>query len=89
MKFLFKSNTSLYETKIVTISNTLQHWMENGNLKELIAIDLDGSDNLTEDVLFKFINKYGPQLQGKIYLYTNKSIIFLKEGFIHSVHVVC
>merc|ERR1719412_3367472 len=42
----------------------LKHWMENANLKELIAIDLDGSDNLTEDALFKFINKYGPQLQG-------------------------
>ena len=40
--------------------------MENANLKELIAIDLDGSDNLTEDILFKFINKYGPQLQGNI-----------------------
>ena len=38
--------------------------MENANLKELIALDLDGSDNLTEDVLFKFISKYGPQLQG-------------------------
>ena len=40
--------------------------MENANLKELIALDLDGSDNLTEDMLFKFISKYGPQLQGKI-----------------------
>ena len=38
--------------------------MENGNLKDLIALDLDGSDNLTEDLLFKFLNKYGPQLQG-------------------------
>ena len=54
--------------------------MENGNLKELIAIDLDGSDNLTEDVLFKFINKYGPQLQGKIYSYTNKNIILKVSG---------
>jgi len=44
----------------------LKHWMENGNLKELIALDLDGSDNLTEDILFKFLNKYGPQLQGLI-----------------------
>ena len=38
--------------------------MEMGNLKDLIALDLDGSDNLTEDLLFKFLNKYGPQLQG-------------------------
>ena len=42
--------------------------MENANLKELIAVDLDGSDNLSEDMLFKFINKYGPQLEGKISL---------------------
>ena len=42
--------------------------MENANLKELIAVDLDGSDNLSEDMLFKFINKYGPQLEGKMCL---------------------
>ena len=41
--------------------------MENANLKELISLDLDGSDNLTEDILFKFISKYGPQLQGNSY----------------------
>ena len=43
--------------------------MENANLKELIAVDLDGSDNITEDMLFKFISKYGPQLQGNIHNY--------------------
>ena len=42
--------------------------MDNANLKELIAVDLDGSDNLSEDMLFKFINKYGPQLEGKVCL---------------------
>ena len=47
--------------------------MENANLKELIALDLDGSDNLTEDMLFKFISKYGPQMQGKFF-YLLKSI---------------
>ena len=41
--------------------------MENANLKELIALDLDGSDNLTEDMLFKFISKYGPQMQGNFF----------------------
>ena len=44
--------------------------MENANLKELIALDLDGSDNLTEDMLFKFISKYGPQMQGKFLYYS-------------------
>ena len=33
-------------------------------MKELISIDLDASDNLTEEALFTFINTYGPQLQG-------------------------
>jgi len=41
-----------------------KHWMENANLQDLIALDLDGSDNLTEDILFKFISKYGAQMQG-------------------------
>ena len=45
--------------------------MENANLKELIALDLDGSDNLTEDMLFKFIAKYGPQMQGNFFILWN------------------
>ena len=44
----------------------LQHWMEHGNLKDLIALDVDSSDNLTEDMLFKFIQSYGGQLQGQL-----------------------
>ena len=43
--------------------------MEHANLKELIAIDLDASDNLTEELLGKFINNYGPQLKGRIFFY--------------------
>ncbi len=43
-----------------------KHWMDHANLKELIAVDFDASDNITEDNLFTFINQYGPQLQGKI-----------------------
>ncbi len=38
--------------------------MDHANLKELRAVDLDSSDNLTEDTLGKFINSYGPQLKG-------------------------
>ena len=38
--------------------------MEHANLKELISVDLDASDNITEEVLFNFVNTYGPQLQG-------------------------
>ena len=38
--------------------------MDHSNLKELISIDLDASDNLTEEMLFSFVNTYGSQLQG-------------------------
>jgi hypothetical protein len=38
--------------------------MDQGNLKELRAIDLDASDNLTEEMLQKFLTIYGPQLHG-------------------------
>ena len=55
--------------------------MDNANLKELIALDLDGSDNLTEDILFKFISKYGPQMQGSI-SYVLKSDDFLKITYL-------
>merc|ERR1719264_985925 len=42
----------------------MKNWMEHGNLKELRAIDLDSSDNLSEEMLQKFITVYGPQLHG-------------------------
>jgi len=41
--------------------------MEHANLKELIALDVDGSDNLTEEMLFKFIQSYGGQLHGNLF----------------------
>ncbi len=53
--------------KKVIILSFFQHWMEHANLKELIAIDLDASDNLTEELLGKFINNYGPQLKGRTF----------------------
>ena len=40
--------------------------MDNGNLKQLRALDLDSSDNLTEEMLQIFLNAYGPQLHGKL-----------------------
>ena len=48
--------------------------MEHANLKELQALDLDASDNLTEDLLLKFITIYGPQLRG-----TNNKNFIQKE----------
>jgi hypothetical protein len=43
--------------------------MDHGNLRELIALDVDSSDNLTEEMLHKFLMVYGPQLQGTYSLY--------------------
>lgn len=42
----------------------LKTWMETGNLKELTALDLDSSDNLSEDAIQAFLNAFGPQLVG-------------------------
>jgi len=38
--------------------------MEQGNLKNLIALDLDSSDNISDDALYKFLSKFGTQLKG-------------------------
>lgn len=38
--------------------------MELGNPRNLIALDLDSSDNLTDDALHKFLSRYGHQLWG-------------------------
>ena len=51
-----------------------QHWVDNANLKELISLDVDASDNLTEEALFNFINVYGPQLKGTfMFLFSKKN----------------
>lgn len=38
--------------------------MEMGNPRSLIALDLDSSDNLTDEALHKFLSRYGHQLLG-------------------------
>ena len=52
------------ELNYILASSFQKNWMEHGNLKELRAIDLDSSDNLSEEMLQKFITVYGPQLHG-------------------------
>lgn len=42
----------------------LKAWMELGNPRNLIALDLDSSDNLTDDGLYKFLLRHGHQLHG-------------------------
>lgn len=42
----------------------LKAYHESGNARSLIAIDLDSSDNLTDEALHKFLSRYGHQLLG-------------------------
>ncbi|KZC10978.1 F-box/LRR-repeat protein 2 [Dufourea novaeangliae] len=44
--------------------SVLKAWAELGNPRNLIALDLDSSDNLTDDALYKFLSRYGHQLWG-------------------------
>lgn len=44
--------------------SVLKSWMEVGNVRNLVALDLDSSDNLTDDALYKFLSKHGHQLHG-------------------------
>lgn len=40
--------------------------MELGNPRNLIALDLDSSDNLSDDALYKFLSRHGQQLSGLV-----------------------
>ncbi|XP_022167667.1 F-box/LRR-repeat protein 2 isoform X1 [Myzus persicae] len=42
----------------------LSSFMEQGNVRSLIALNLDYSDNLSDEGLYKFLSRYGHQLQG-------------------------
>ncbi|TGZ47514.1 Uncharacterized protein DBV15_00211 [Temnothorax longispinosus] len=44
--------------------NVLKAWAELGNTRNLIALDLDSSDNLSDDALHKFLSRHGHQLYG-------------------------
>lgn len=44
----------------------LKDWMEKGNVKSVIALDLDSNENLSEDVLLKFIKIQGAMLKGLV-----------------------
>lgn len=43
--------------------SVMRAWMEAGTARSLTAIDLDSSDNLSDEMLNKFITRYGGQLQ--------------------------
>lgn len=46
--------------------SVLKAWMESGNCKSLTSLDLDSSDNLTDEILGKFITRIGGQLQALV-----------------------
>ncbi|CRL06290.1 CLUMA_CG018969, isoform B [Clunio marinus] len=43
--------------------SVLKAWMESGTCRSLLALDLDSSDNLSDESLNKFITRHGSQLQ--------------------------
>lgn len=44
--------------------NVLAQWMASGKCATLKSLDLDSSDNVTEDMLGKFLDRYGDQIEG-------------------------
>ena len=42
----------------------LTQWMASGKCASLKSLDLDSSDNVTEDMMGKFLERYGGQLEG-------------------------
>ncbi|EDV92686.1 F-box/LRR-repeat protein fbxl-1 isoform X2 [Drosophila grimshawi] len=40
----------------------LKQWMELGNVRSLTSLDLDSSDNITDEGLLKFLQRYGHQM---------------------------
>lgn len=46
--------------------SVLKAWMESGNCRSLVSLDLDSSDNMSDEILGKFITRYGGQWQSCI-----------------------
>lgn len=44
--------------------SVLKAWTESGTARNMVALDLDSSDNLSDDALYKFLSKHGSQLWG-------------------------
>ena len=44
----------------------LRAFAEQGNPRGLVALDLDRCESLSEDCLYKFLLRFGPQLRGLI-----------------------
>lgn len=46
--------------------SVLRAWMESGAPRSLVALDLDSSDNISDEGVLKFFTRYGPQMQACI-----------------------
>lgn len=46
--------------------SVLKAWMELGNPRGLVALDIDSSDNITDEGLQKFLSRHGNQLSACI-----------------------
>ena len=46
--------------------SVLLRWMESTAARSLMSLDLDSSDNITDDGLHKFLTRHGPQLHACI-----------------------
>lgn len=46
------------------VFQVLKAWTENGNTRSLIALDLESSDNLSDEALRRFLTRHGHQLYG-------------------------
>lgn len=42
----------------------MKEWIEKGNVKNLVALDLDRNENISEEALVKLIKMQGPSLRG-------------------------
>nr|CAG4650062.1 EOG090X03ZI [Sida crystallina] len=46
--------------------SVLRAFSEQGNARSLVALDLDRCESISEDCLYKFLLKHGPQLRGLV-----------------------
>ncbi|CAH2239095.1 jg461 [Pararge aegeria aegeria] len=46
--------------------SVLKAWLESGTARNLVALDVDASDNLTDEALHRFLSRHGSQLWGLV-----------------------
>ncbi|KAF9799439.1 hypothetical protein SFRURICE_003136 [Spodoptera frugiperda] len=46
--------------------SVLKAWMEAGTARNLVGLDVDSSDNLTDEALHRFLSRHGNQLHGLV-----------------------